>query len=61
TEGKKRQIRRMAEALHHKVLDLKRIRIMNILLGNTKEGEYRVIDGAELKIFLESLNIINRK
>jgi 16S rRNA U516 pseudouridylate synthase RsuA-like enzyme len=51
----------MAEALHHKVLDLKRIRIMNILLGNTKEGEYRVIDGAELKIFLESLNIINRK
>src|ERR1035437_2001549 len=33
TEGKKRQIRRMCEALHHQVTDLKRIRIMNIELG----------------------------
>lgn len=57
TEGKKRQIRRMCEALHHKVLDLKRIRIMNIFLGNIKEGEYRLIDGKELEIFLELLKL----
>jgi len=61
TEGKKRQIRRMAEALHHKVLDLKRIRIMNILLENIKEGEYKSIEGKELKILLESLQIGGRQ
>lgn len=58
TEGKKRQIRRMAEALHHEVVDLKRIRVMNILLSKTKEGEYREIKGQELDIFLKSLNLI---
>jgi 23S rRNA pseudouridine2604 synthase len=47
----------MCEALHHKVLDLKRIRIMNIFLGNIKEGEYRLIDGKELEIFLELLKL----
>lgn len=58
TEGKKRQIRRMCEALHHKVIDLKRIRIMNIKLDKIKEGEYREIKGDELNIFLKSLNLI---
>jgi 23S rRNA pseudouridine2604 synthase len=57
TEGKKRQIRRMCEALHHKVLDLKRIRIMDILLENTKEGEYRSVEGKELETLLKSLNL----
>jgi 23S rRNA pseudouridine2604 synthase len=57
TEGKKRQIRRMCEALHHKVIDLKRIRVMNILLGNIKEGEYKKIEGKELDALLQSLNL----
>lgn len=57
TEGKKRQIRRMCEALHHKVIDLKRIRIMNIELKNLNEGEYREIKGGELDILLKSLNL----
>lgn len=57
TEGKKRQIRRMCEALHHKVIDLKRIRIMNIELGKTKEGEYREIKGPELDTLLKSLKL----
>ncbi|ETB63915.1 TPA: rRNA pseudouridine synthase [Candidatus Nomurabacteria bacterium] len=57
TEGKKRQIRRMSEALHHNVTDLKRIRIMNIKLGNIKEGEYREIKGKELEEFLKLLNL----
>ena len=58
TEGKKRQIRRMCEALHHEVIDLKRIRIMNIDLGKIPLGEYREINGQELKEFLKSLNLI---
>ncbi len=57
TEGKKRQIRRMCEALHHSVTDLERIRIMNIELDKTPLGEYREIEGGELKIFLKSLNL----
>ncbi|MFA6251048.1 MAG: pseudouridine synthase [Candidatus Paceibacterota bacterium] len=58
TEGKKRQIRRMCEALHHQVLDLKRIRIMNILLGKLPLGEFREIKEKELNEFLKSLNLI---
>lgn len=57
TEGKKRQIRRMCEALHHKVVDLKRIRIMNIELGKLGEGEYREIKGEELDTLLKSLQL----
>lgn len=58
TEGKKRQIRRMSEALHHKVVDLKRIRIMNIELGKMAFGEFREIKGKELDTFLISLRLI---
>lgn len=58
TEGKKRQIRRMCEALHHEVLDLKRIRVMNVITGNIKEGEYRVIKDKELNVFLKSLKLL---
>lgn len=57
TEGKKRQIRRMCEALHHKVTDLRRIRIMNIELGKIGPGEYREIKGEELEKLLQSLNL----
>lgn len=58
TEGKKRQIRRMCEALHHKVIDLKRIRIMNIELDKIPEGEFKEIKGKELELLLKSLNLI---
>ena len=59
TEGKKRQIRRMCEVLHHEVIDLKRIRIMNINLGEIKEGQFREIKDEELKEFLKLLGITN--
>ncbi|MDD3662707.1 MAG: pseudouridine synthase [Candidatus Pacebacteria bacterium] len=61
TEGKKRQIRRMCEALHHKVIDLKRIRIMNIMLEDLSEGNYREIKGEELNTFLKLLNSAKEK
>lgn len=59
TEGKKRQIRRMCEALHHKVVDLKRIRIMNIELSKIAYNEFREIKGEELDALLKSLNLIS--
>lgn len=58
TEGKKRQIRRMAEALHHKVIDLRRIRIMNIELGKIPFGGYTEIKGKELDELLKSLQLL---
>jgi len=57
TEGKKRQIRRMCEALHHEVIDLKRIRVMNINLDKIPLGEYREIKGDELNEFLKSIQL----
>ncbi len=57
TEGKKRQIRRMCEALHHNVIDLKRIRILNIELDKIPFGEFREIKGKELNELLKQLNL----
>ena len=48
TQGLNRQIRRMCEALGYEVKKLKRIRIMNIELGDLKEGEYRELTDPEL-------------
>lgn len=47
TQGLNRQIRRMCEALDYRVKTLKRIRIMNISLGDLKEGTYRDVTDAE--------------
>ncbi len=41
TQGLNRQIRRMCEYCGYRVKKLKRIRIMNITLGNLQKGEYR--------------------
>ncbi len=41
TQGLNRQIRRMCSTQGREVVQLKRIRIMNILLGDLKPGEYR--------------------
>ncbi|MBQ7581330.1 MAG: hypothetical protein IJU25_00765, partial [Lachnospiraceae bacterium] len=49
TQGLNRQIRRMCDALGFHVKALKRVRIMNIRLGNLKAGEYRELTEAELR------------
>lgn len=49
TQGLNRQIRRMCEALGFKVKSLKRVRVMNITLGNLKPGKYRELNPQELK------------
>jgi 23S rRNA pseudouridine2604 synthase len=57
TEGKKHQIRRMCEALGQKVVDLHRLRIMNIALNGLTAGKYRQLVGAELQEFLRELSL----
>jgi len=57
SEGQKHQIRRMCDALTLPIDSLKRIRIMNIKLGQLKPNEYRKIEGDELKTLLTSLSL----
>ena len=49
TQGLNRQIRRMCEYFGYRVIDLCRIRIMNLELGDLKPGTYRNITENELK------------
>jgi 23S rRNA pseudouridine2604 synthase len=46
-EGKKRQIRRMCEAVGLKVLGLKRVRIGRVMLGDLPTGQWRYLHPAE--------------
>lgn len=46
-EGKKRQIRRMCEAVGLKVLGLKRVRIGRVTLGNLPPGQWRYLGSDE--------------
>ncbi|MDD3531407.1 MAG: pseudouridine synthase [Candidatus Pacebacteria bacterium] len=57
TEGKKHQIRRMVAALYNQVVELERVRIMNIRLEDLPPNATRPIEGAELATFLTSLGI----
>lgn len=52
TQGLNRQIRRMCEYLGYKVIKLKRIRIMNLTLGDLKPGQYREITPKEYRELL---------
>ncbi|MCL2890337.1 MAG: pseudouridine synthase [Methanomassiliicoccaceae archaeon] len=47
TQGMNRQIRRMCEHLNYEVTSLKRVRVLNIELGDMKEGEYRNVTERE--------------
>ena len=55
TQGLNRQIRRMCEALGYRVTALKRVRIMNIQLGDLKEGAYRYLTIEEEKELMGQL------
>jgi 23S rRNA pseudouridine2604 synthase len=47
TEGRKRQIRRMCEAVGLKVVGLKRIRIGRVVLGQLPVGQWRYLGAGE--------------
>ncbi|MBP5489553.1 MAG: 23S rRNA pseudouridine synthase F, partial [Lachnospiraceae bacterium] len=48
-QGMNRQIRRMCEYFGYRVTYLKRIRVMNISLGNLEKGQYREVSAEERK------------
>ena len=55
TQGLNRQIRRMCEYLGYEVVNLKRVRIMNVLL-DVPVGEWRDLTPAELKTINEMVS-----
>lgn len=55
TEGKNRQIRKMCSNLGFKVKYLKRIRVMNILLGKLKPNQWRKLTEKEQKVLFKDL------
>ena len=56
TQGLNRQIRRMCTMQGYQVIKLQRVRIMNVLLGDLKPGEYRQLGRTELKKLLDGLS-----
>jgi 23S rRNA pseudouridine2604 synthase len=48
TQGLNRQIRLMSEVLGYKVVQLRRVRIINVKLGTLKPGAWRNLSDAEL-------------
>ena len=58
-QGLNRQIRRMCEALGANVTHLRRIRIMNLRLGQLKPGEWRDVTETELRTLMAQLDNCN--
>ena len=56
TQGLNRQIRRMCEALGYRVVRLKRIRIMNLKLGELKRGQFRKATESEMQGLYSLIN-----
>ena len=57
TQGVNRQIRRMAENFGYHVRLLKRTRVMNVFLADLRPGEYRVVQGEELRLLYKDCGI----
>jgi len=51
-EGRKRQVRRMFQSMGFRVLDLKRIRIGGLSMGELREGEMRELSATEVELLL---------
>lgn len=49
-EGKNRQVRKMCSKIGHPVIELKRVEIGEIRLGNIKEGEWRHLTEKEIDL-----------
>ncbi len=54
TEGKNRQVRKMCQAIKHPVMNLKRVAVGKLELGDLKPGKYRLLTQSEIN-YLKSL------
>ena len=56
TQGLNRQIRRMSQALGYQVIDLKRVAIESLTLGDLPEGQMRELTEREIAALKASLD-----
>ena len=56
SEGKNRQVRRMCDSVGINLLNLRRIQVGNILLGNLQSGKYRYLTAKEKNELIELYN-----
>jgi 23S rRNA pseudouridine2605 synthase len=55
-EGKKRQVRKMFQAIHHRVLHLKRTAYGRLGLGTLPLGKYRILSSNDVKKIFSDKN-----
>jgi 23S rRNA pseudouridine2605 synthase len=60
SEGRKRQVRRMCEAVGHRVVALERVAFGPLRLAGLAEGRYRRLSGAEIERLRKSAARISR-
>ncbi len=53
SEGKNRQVRKMFDAVGHEVINLKRIEIQGVKLGNLPYGKWRYLNPEEVKLLMK--------
>jgi len=56
-EGRKREVRRLWQELGHPVLDLQRVRIDGLQLGDLEEGAVRTLSGDEVARLKSAVNL----
>ncbi len=61
TEGLNRQIRRMVQKMGLEVKRLKRIRVVNVKLGDLKEGEWRELSALEQQKLFAAVGVPSRR
>jgi len=54
TEGRKRQIRRMLQAIGHRVAKLTRVKIGSITIGRLRPGQWRYLSPGEVATLLRT-------
>jgi pseudouridine synthase len=57
-EGRKRELRRMFEALGHRVFALKRLRLGSLQLGKLKKGQWRHLTTEEIKRLKKDVQLL---
>ncbi len=57
-EGRKREIRRMCQAIGHDVIELKRIGFAGLGLEKLKPGQWRYLTGAEVQKLQKKVNLL---
>ena len=60
TQGLNRQIRRMCTVAGYQVKQLRRVRVMNIELGNLKSGTYRELTAEERTILYQNAGMVKK-